>query len=269
MSRRRIWLRQLGLSITRLWRYQAYFGHQSYEIWAKESFSRGAVNRPFRVKREPNDVTIRLGTTDVEVFGQVIANKAYDLPIPPPKTIIDGGANIGLSSVFFAERYPHSRILSLEPDAANFQILQENVRPYKNVVPLRGAIWGRNEMLKLQHSAAGAWGHSVHAMDGSERTNAHVRGWTVDSLMDLMNWNRCDLIKLDVEGSELEIFRHAESWIPRVETIAVELHDRFVPGCSRVFYRAVHDFPEEIHIGELTVVSRLNGHLIRSQNPRT
>lgn len=44
--------------------------------------------------------------------------------------IIDAGANIGLTSVYLANRFPNARILALEVDQQNFELLAENARPY-------------------------------------------------------------------------------------------------------------------------------------------
>ena len=59
-----------------------------------------------------------------------------------------------------------------------------------------------------------------------------------------------DLLKIDIEGAEKEILENADSWMPSVKAVVIELHDRYKPGCSRAFYRATNHLPNEKHVGE-------------------
>ena len=67
-----------------------------------------------------------------------------------------------------------------------------------------------------------------------------------------------DLLKLDVEGAEIELFSDCSGWIDSVDAIVTELHDWFRPGCTRAFYAAVTDFPLERRNGENVFVSRVS-----------
>ena len=42
------------------------------------------------------------------------------------------------------------------------------------------------------------------------------------------------VLKIDIEGAEKEVFLNSSSWIDKVDTIIVEPHDRFCPGCTEV-----------------------------------
>ena len=79
---------------------------------------------------------------------------------------------------------------------------------------------------------------------------------TMDEVLREYQLDRIDLLKVDIEGSEKELFAAADSWIGRVDAICLELHDRFKPGCSRAFYQAVADFPTEFRVGEDVLVLR-------------
>ena len=65
-----------------------------------------------------------------------------------------------------------------------------------------------------------------------------------------------DLLKVDIEGAEKEVFGSPDEWIGSVGAIAIELHDRFKPGCSRSFFAAVTAFPVEQTCGENVFVAR-------------
>jgi hypothetical protein len=65
-----------------------------------------------------------------------------------------------------------------------------------------------------------------------------------------------DLLKVDIEGAEKEVFSSPDEWIGSVSAIAIELHDRLKMGCSRSFYAAVTAFPIEQRRGENVFVAR-------------
>jgi FkbM family methyltransferase len=44
-----------------------------------------------------------------------------------PKTIIDGGANVGYASLAFKRRWPEAYVLAIEPDSANLALLQKTM----------------------------------------------------------------------------------------------------------------------------------------------
>src|SRR5258706_4718209 len=91
-------------------------------------------------------VYIRVGSTDLSVLQQVLIEQHYAFSLPlNPQVIIDAGANIGLSAVFFANQYPEALIVALEPDESNFLILQTNVAPYPLIKPIRAALWNQNK----------------------------------------------------------------------------------------------------------------------------
>jgi len=79
---------------------------------------------------------------------------------------------------------------------------------------------------------------------------------TIPGLMSQYGLTRIDLLKLDIEGAEKELFAAASDWIDKVDAIAIELHDRFKRGCSQAFYNATASFPYEVHKGELVFLFR-------------
>src|SRR5438477_12484313 len=83
-------------------------------------------------------VYLRFGTTDAWVFKEVLLDSEYDfLPPISPKVIVDAGANIGLSSIFFANKFPEATIYALEPEESNFQLLEKNASAYPRIRPLK------------------------------------------------------------------------------------------------------------------------------------
>src|SRR5688572_1443802 len=85
---------------------------------------------------------LRFGTTDFELLRDIFFWGEYDIKITfIPKTIIDGGANIGLTSIIFSNMYPEAEIIAVEPESANYLLLEKNARGYKNIRLVKAAVW--------------------------------------------------------------------------------------------------------------------------------
>ena len=83
-------------------------------------------------------INLRLRTTDVSLFDEIILNSEYSFePARPPQIIVDAGANIGMTSVFYANKFPGAKIIAIEPEEANFEMLKKNAAHYSNIVPVR------------------------------------------------------------------------------------------------------------------------------------
>lgn len=190
------------------------------------------------------EVTVRTSTPDLRVAIHSLFDKEYDaIRCPDPKTILDAGANIGTSAIFFARKYPNAKILAVEPEAGNFELLQKNVRNYKNVIPVKAAIWGSPGMRMVQNRFTGSWGFTVsETHKKSQATGQEVECVTIPSLMKEYGMERIDLLKMDIEGGEKDVLENAADWIDRVGVMTVELHDRICMGCDRAFYLATKDF---------------------------
>lgn len=208
---------------------------------------------------------LRLGTSDISVFNGIYCWREYDWDFPSePRVIIDAGAYTGLSSAYFAMRYPEARIIAIEPGESNFELLIHNTKRFRNVHPVQAALWAHPGQLILRDPGDGPWSLQVtengilHGEDhvaaaGSDRP---VRAITVPDIIRDHGLDRIDLLKLDIEGSEKEVFANCGSWIRQVDAICMELHDRFKPGCSRSFFKAVDEFPVELWRGENVLVIR-------------
>jgi FkbM family methyltransferase len=185
----------------------------------------------------------------------VMLEHEYDLPYPrTPTTIVDAGAHIGVASLWFATHFPDATIVAVELERENFAVLVDNVAAYPNVHPIHAALWpelgavsvvGRGETWTY-HAATGASGPTVPAV-------------TVSELMKRFGLDHIDLLKLDIEGAERDVLAAGDSWIGHVDAIVAELHDRYLPGCTRAFYAATKEFPVESRRGENVLVARSAG----------
>lgn len=85
-----------------------------------------------------------------------------------------------------------------------------------------------------------------------------VAAITVDRLMDEYALARINILKIDIEGAEIEVFSNTASWIDKVDAIVIELHDFIRPGCLDGFRKCVKDFDHEWLLGENMIVTKGN-----------
>lgn len=226
---------------------------------AELRITRGEIKFPF---------FLRTPSSDVATYEQVFINEEYDFDVrSPPAVIIDAGANIGLASIFFSNRFPNAKIFAIEPEESNFELLTRNVAEYKNVFPIRGALWNENIKLDLVDPGVGKWGFMTQDVSGKEvfvgKNCHHVQGMTIDTIMKQLDIEFVDILKIDIEGAEREVFYDSSMWIDRVGAVIVELHERMKSGCNRSFYNGTNGFDEEWHQGENVYLARNTGSLMR------
>src|SRR6266850_283034 len=200
-------------------------------------------------------ISLRVPSSDIPTYRQVFINQDYDFLVEtPPKVIVDAGANIGLASVYFANKYPGAMIIAIEPEHDNFELLKRNVEPYRNVIPIHSALWNRNETIKLVDPGIGYWGFMTEETNTSENTlgkfSHTVKATTLGNIIADYQLNKIDILKIDIEGAEKEVFEDTSSWIGKVEALIIELHEHMKPGCNRSFYNGTNGFDDEWKQGE-------------------
>jgi FkbM family methyltransferase len=197
-------------------------------------------------------------TSDRLAFAQIFIERGYPLPRDlQPKLIIDCGANVGYASLFFLSRYPGARVIALEPDDRNYDLLTRNLQPFGDRVHMiHGAIWPRETGLRVVKGCFGdglEWATQVRECHAGEA--AELTGTTIASLMARSRDHVVDLLKLDIEGAEAELFAGNLDWIDKVLLLVIELHG---PESSRTFHRAMLGRPFKISVcGELTIAERV------------
>jgi FkbM family methyltransferase len=166
--------------------------------------------------------------SDYTVFCEVFLSKAYDIEVKvAPKVIIDLGGNVGFSAVYFATRFPEATIFTLEPEPRNFLRLQRNVRGFKNIRAFQLAVAGqRGSLILFSHPRRGM-GTSIAARAGSQQIS--VPAVTLDQFMEEQGIDTVDVLKFDVEGAELDVFRASTS-LDRITTLVGEVHEDLMPG---------------------------------------
>jgi FkbM family methyltransferase len=227
--------------------YYSQFGGSGILLLAKARLHRAHPEALIDVPSFRFPIHLRFRTTDVPTFRQVIRESEYDWEFARlPRVIVDCGANIGLTSVFYSNKYPEAKIIAVEPESSNFEVLKKNTKHYPNVTPIHAALWKTNGKVNLVDFEVGHDGFMVSEnCDQNTGRSGGITSLTVDKILEDFRLPFIDILKIDIEGAETEVFEHASSWIQKVGVIVIELHDRMKSGCSRSVYAAVHGFEFE------------------------
>jgi FkbM family methyltransferase len=198
----------------------------------------------------------RTHTSDEDVIWLIFGIKEYEA-IGNEKDvhlILDCGANIGCTSFYFLHRYPKAHVIVVEPDPGNFRMCERNLAPFAERVTLvNSAVWSKRISLRLERGSfkdGREWSFQVRLVREGE--TGELLAVTIDELLTRSGKTTIDLLKVDIEGSELHLFGEgAQQWLKRTRTLAIELHG---PGCERAFEKTMEGFCfRQSHAGELTV----------------
>jgi FkbM family methyltransferase len=209
-------------------------------------------------------LVIRSNSSDIDVFWQIFCEKEYSClaNLADVDLIIDAGANVGYSSVYFLSHFPDCKVIAIEPDGNNFASLQRNLAPYgQRAQALKCGIWSKSAELAIEdanYRDGRDWTRQVRECEVGE--TGDIKAVTVADLLLQSGRNRLSLLKMDIEGAEAVVFADpsCQQWLPKTEAIAIELHDDsgFGPA-SDLFHAAIRDQHYQIsHSGELTICLR-------------
>jgi FkbM family methyltransferase len=243
----------LGRVLTRL-RYEA--------TWAR-LFRGGIVKqRLYRTlgKRETSiqlsgigRVTVRPRDTDVASFLGIFAGPEYDFPIPAVEAsvrarceeilsagkkpvIVDAGAYVGASVLWFGSKFPQAHIVAIEPDPDSFALLERNLAEWNETTAVNAAVGSRAGQVKMVRSD-GSWANQV------ERSEDGIRIVTMDEAFAMVPNGEPLMAKINIEGFEQDVFSANLDWLDRISILYLEPHDWLYPGrhTSRSFQKALGD----------------------------
>lgn len=206
-------------------------------------------------------------SSDLQVISEVWDDDVYrvaqmvDLQFD---TILDIGANIGAFTVLAHKIWPDAHILAVEPENENYSLLQQNVRSNTlGVRCMQYAVTSHDHGVSLnpyygntQIAAPGDLGDTyglepnpwrdtawMVALDsGAGTLQQHVPSKTLDQTLDDLTFGELGLLKMDIEGAELEVFQTFQHW-NRIQYITMECHvlDSVPPDYYTEILSQTHD----------------------------
>ena len=183
-----------------------------------------------------------LGTSRAVIVGDEYCLKPF-LTAPKAKyvkTILDVGANIGAFTLAAREVFPTAKIISIEPDPETFQILKMNCQNDENISLHNLAVLGDEapetvRFFRMPRNSGGNYVADIRLEDedairkvATLREMIEVPCRPIHEILDGEDIESIDLLKLDVEGSEVEIMIDLaeHGWLAKVRWVRLEWHDQ-------------------------------------------
>jgi len=194
------------------------------------------------LKLKNNLIYVRKGTPDLGVAISCLIDGEFDeisryLNSSFDGVIVDAGGYIGSAALALAKMFPCAQVISIEPSQANMEILRLNVAKVKNIRAVYGALVGReiNE-IELRNRGTGEWGFTA-VESPQDNLSAEVLHTTPAFTLKGLGFAPSDIgvLKLDIEGGELDLFLNDAETLGEVKIIVAELHDRIADGCTKAF----------------------------------
>jgi FkbM family methyltransferase len=142
--------------------------------------------------------------------------------------IIDCGANIGASPIWFAKLFPKAQVFAVEPEEHNYEILCVNCQRYSNITCARAAISCVEETAYVEDPGEGDWGYRT--TNKADSSDISVPAYSIESIKKRFPDAELLLVKIDIEGGEARLFESNHAWIERAMVTVIELHDWLLPG---------------------------------------
>jgi FkbM family methyltransferase len=151
------------------------------------------------------------------ILFEVLKDEIYYLPeslLADVGVVVDLGANIGMSALYFCSRIPSARIVCVEPDPNNLAVLHANASSlHCSVMVIEGAVsYSDGEGVFI---GGESWGGALAGPDGvSDSVNSAtmVKCMTMERIMEDADIERIDLLKIDIEGGELGLLSRPGTW---------------------------------------------------------
>jgi len=200
---------------------------------------------------------------DKSVIQQILINRDYDLTrlarfkdisseyerivaLGRTPLIIDCGANIGASPIWFTRLFPKAQVFALEPEEHNYEILSQNCQRYPRIASERAAVSCIDEMIYIEDPGKGDWG--FRTTNSPDASKASAPAYSIESIAKRFSKAELFLVKIDIEGGEARLFEDNNEWVERAMVIIIELHDWLLPGtansrnCLRILSKCNRDF---------------------------
>lgn len=163
-----------------------------------------------------------------EIFSQGIYHFNCNTQSP---FIIDIGAHIGISTLYFKYIYPNCKLLCFEPNRNSFDILNQNIliNGLKDITTINKAIstYIGNTFLYVDSKESG-WDSNSSLIEGSWNGNESTKKVEIEctTLHPYLNVKYIDMLKIDTEGYELNILKSHRDILRIVRNISIEYHPR-------------------------------------------
>ncbi len=175
---------------------------------------------------------VRRTTSDFQVFAELFEQYEYDivgkLQLPEAPIIFDFGGNIGLGTRRMSMLLPKARFLVVEPDAENRRMYRKNnesLLAANRVTLIEGFVSARDGVAAIDRSSGNASG--FHKREAGAQDKELIQCYSPETLMNKAGVQNIDLVKVDIEGAEAELFANCGGWVHAARHIMIECHEPY------------------------------------------
>lgn len=233
------------------------YAYKDFKILSKwiGNYHRGMFFQPLLSKdttditliksHRPVRITFRKNQSDLYILRENFVHNIYDFEyekfLPEVSYILDLGANIGLSSLYFQMRFQNAQIICVEPVQENIEILKQNAyinnfswevekaaiqAKQAEVILYPNEWWSSSTVTKSvankRESHTGRFEHKL------KLTPKKIKGLTVSNILDKYQIATADILKMDIEGAEEQCILDSPQWLRRVKVLIIEIHEKYV-----------------------------------------
>ncbi|MEX3991336.1 FkbM family methyltransferase [Paraburkholderia sp. EG286A] len=138
--------------------------------------------------------------------------------------ILDIGANVGMTGILFGQLAARGKVAAIEPVPGAFRLLESNLASagYQNVSTFNFALGNAEGEVVMQgnpNNLSGSFVVSAHSINDGFHFRQAVKLHKLDGVFDTLGLDRLDLVKIDVEGYELDVLEGAARTLARYRPI--------------------------------------------------
>jgi FkbM family methyltransferase len=203
-------------------------------LYSRGSASSAQHRITFRYPPPVETITLSVRSnlgSDAFIFSEVFDHRYYDFELPqPPATILDLGANIGFTSLYFGRKYSRAALACVEPVDTNVRLLTRNLESNGINATIFNAAVGINDGFLEMNLDAHDYGHKVAGIDYGKAITGRlikVESLSIPTLMSRLNWPKIGLLKIDIEGYEGVLLRQNCDWLRKVDALCIECHENY------------------------------------------
>lgn len=187
-------------------------------------------------------IYFRKKTKDKETFKEIFNKNIYNIKLPiVPSLIIDAGSNTGFASLFFKLKHPEAKIITLEIETENVKMIRKNLKNLNDVEIIQKGLFNKKAFFKIENPYHATNSFIIKEVCPTE--NYDIESITIDEILLSKNIETIDILKIDIEGAEKDLFKkNYENWLPKVKIIMIETHDRMVPKCSYHVMKSLNEY---------------------------
>lgn len=194
--------------------------HLLYKYNNKNEQENNSNNYQIKINKKNYNIAMRTSKGDLAIFYEIFWKQIYFIPFQISNkniNILDLGAHIGLSSLYFNIHYPNAYIYSVEASQDNFLILKDNLKFDSRNTPLPYAIYDIDREILFNEK-----GHSYNYQ--VDIVGNPIQAISVNTIMNKYNIAKFNLVKIDIEGAENILLKNNNNWLAYTDNIIIEIH---------------------------------------------